>query len=154
MRRFLMQLFLVAVVLPHELAHAAPARLAGLQTDVTLLPEWAGPEQPLGQFDANIDAGTPLWLIRLIALGPVVCYVGGAAVFGAVLDSDSLLAAALVPPLSYWAVPSNGDIAVAVNARSARENGAFRAPRLGWGGPFSAMLVPLTTAVVVVLLLG
>lgn len=48
MRRLPMYLLLAAVVFPHEVAHAVPARLAGLDVEVTLLPEWDGPEVPLG----------------------------------------------------------------------------------------------------------
>lgn len=154
MRRLVTRLLLAVVVLPHELAHAAPARLAGLQIDVTLRPEWAGPEQPLGQFDAEIGPATPLWLIRMIAVAPLIVYVGAAAGLGAALPTNTPVSTVLIPALAYWATLSNGDIAVAVNARSARETGAFRAPRLSWGDPFALAIVPLTVVLVALLLVG
>lgn len=154
MGRPLTRLFLAVVVLPHELAHAVPARLAGLDTDVTLLPEWGGPEQPLGQFDATIGPETPLWLIRIVAVAPAVVFLGVAAALGEVLSPRSPVSYVLVPALAYWAALSNGDIAVAVNARAARRTGAFRAPRLSWGDPLALALVPLTVVAVGLLLVG
>lgn len=154
MRRLVTQAFLTVVVLPHELAHATPARLAGLQVEVTLLPEWEGPEQPIGQFDAEIRPETPLWLIRVIAVAPLLVYVGVAAALGAVLPANTSISYVLVPALAYWAALSNGDLAVAVNARSAREFGAFRAPRLSWGDQFALAIVPLTLVLVATFLVG
>jgi hypothetical protein len=153
MRRFPTYLLLAVVVFPHEVAHAVPARLAGLDVEVTLLPEWDGPEVPLGRFNAALDQDTSLWLVRLIAVAPLPTYLGVAAGVGSVLPSDSP-AVVLLPVLTYWATLSGGDIAVAADARAARDAGEFLAPRVAWSDQVMLALVPLNTLVVTILLIG
>jgi hypothetical protein len=153
MRRLPVYLLLAVIVLPHEAAHAVPARLAGLDVEVTLLPEWDGPEVPLGRFDAALDQDTPLWLVRLIAIAPLPTYLSVAAGVGSVLPSDSS-AVVLFPVLTYWATLSGGDIAVAADARTARDAGEFLVPRAAWSDQVMFALIPLNTLVVTVLLIG
>ncbi|MFB6243876.1 MAG: hypothetical protein ABEH80_07230 [Halobaculum sp.] len=120
------------LVLPHEAAHAVVAALAGLDPEVTVLPDWDGSAEPLGQFDADIPPETSTWVIRLIAVAPLVIYLGVAAVVGAVSRSTSLssLAAALV--IGFWASLSDGDIAVAANPHAARDAGRLLVPPSRW----------------------
>ncbi|MFB6297460.1 MAG: hypothetical protein ABEH56_02950 [Salinirussus sp.] len=152
MRGSLTRLLLAAAVLPHEAAHALPAHLAGLDVAVTLLPEWDGPEVPLGQFNAHLDRETSLWLVRLIALAPLPTYLGVAAGLGAVLPDRSPATVLLLPALTYWATLSGGDFAVAAHPRSAREAGEFVAPRASWGDRLALALVPPNTLLVAVFL--
>lgn len=144
---------LAVVVLPHELAHALPARLAGLRVDITVLPEWDGPDVPIGRFDARLEPETPLWLIRLIALAPFPAFVGVAAVLGRLPLADPV-SLALLPGLAVSATPSGGDIAVAANPRAARDAGGFTVPRSAWADRLTVGAVPFTTLLIAVLLVG
>ena len=62
-RRRVARALVAPIVLPHELAHALVARVAGLDPTIELLPRWEGQSVPLGRFDAVVDATTPTWVI-------------------------------------------------------------------------------------------
>lgn len=143
-----------AVVFPHELAHALPAAAAGLSITVTPLPEWDGPVSPLWQFDAELDGDSPLWLIRLVAVAPLVVFVSVAAGLRAT-DAVSGVAALPVAGLcALWGSPSAGDLGVALSPAEAREAGQFlatvdRRVRLA-----ADLLAVVTTVAVAALLLA
>jgi hypothetical protein len=134
--------FLVAVLVgPHELAHAAVARLAGMRPEVTLLPERAR-GTPLGRFDAAIPPSTPRFAIAACALAPLPTGLAAAVAVGAALPPGSPLAVASFPLIAYWATLSDGDLAVAANPEAARAAGRFRAPGRRWHAAASLLLVP------------
>lgn len=139
------------VVGPHELGHAVPAWLAGIEPTITLLPQVQG-AIPLGQFDAAIDPSTPTSVIRLCALAPLPLNLGVAAVLGAVLPAASPATVVSFPIVAYWATLSGGDVAVAANPQAAREAGRFRAPRRWWQTPVATALIPVIVVIVAVLL--
>jgi len=145
---------LVAIaVLPHEVAHAAVARLFGLDAEVELLPAWAGPGHPLGRFDAPVSRETPTAVVRAVALAPVA-YVGVAAALDALLPGGSGVRYLAIAPLAYWAALSNGDLAVAADPETVRERGRFLVADEGWSGPTADALTVLTTGSVAGLLLA
>lgn len=145
--------FAIAVcVLPHELGHALPAWLAGLDVEVTVLPAWDGDGTPLARFNAPLEAGTPLWLIRLIALGPLPLYLGVAAAAGPVLPPDSLVGFPVLAGLSFWAGLSQGDLAVAASPERVRETGEFLAPASPQTATAMLLLSPATVLAVSLLL--
>jgi hypothetical protein len=152
MRRSPTRLLLGAVVLPHELAHAAPARLAGLDVEIAVLPEWDGPEIPLGRFDAELDEGTPPWLIRAVAVAPAPTYLGLAAAVGPFVPLNSPAGLFALPALTYWASLSAGDLAVAAAPRAAREAGGFVVPRVGWSDAAAFVFLVLDALLVTALL--
>ena len=140
-------------VLPHEAAHAAVARLFGLDAEVEVLPAWAGAGRPLGRFDAPIPRETHTAVVQAVALAPLA-YVGVAAVLDAVLPSGSGLRYLAIAPLAYWAALSNGDLAVAADPETVRERGRFLVADEGWSGPTADALTVLTTGSVAGLLLA
>jgi len=140
-------------VLPHEAAHAAVARLFGLDAAVEVLPAWAGAGRPLGRFDAPIPRETHTAVVQAVALAPLA-YVGVAAVLDAVLPSGSGLRYLAIAPLAYWAALSNGDLAVAADPETVRERGRFLVADEGWSGPTADALTVLTTGSVAGLLLA
>jgi hypothetical protein len=115
------------VVLPHELAHALPAVVAGLSPEITLLPDHDGAATPLGRFDADLDAMTPPWVVRSVALAPLVVYVGAAVLLRATVDPGGPSAVVAVGACAYWASLSAGDLAVASNPEAALSSGRFAA---------------------------
>ncbi|MDB9278775.1 hypothetical protein PN416_01080 [Halorubrum ezzemoulense] len=144
---------LVAILVgPHELAHAAVARLAGMTPEITLLPEHAS-GIPLGQFDATIPPSTSTNVIRVCALAPLPINLAVAVGVGTALPADSPLAVALFPLIAYWATLSGGDVAVAANPVAARNAGRFRAPGRWWQTVASLLLVPPVAVAVAVSLL-
>ncbi|MFC5367552.1 hypothetical protein [Salinirubrum litoreum] len=157
MRRTPLTLLLAAVaVLPHELAHALSARLAGLDPEVTLLPTWAGEGTPLGQFDAVIDESTPAWVVRVIAVAPWLTFVGCAVLLGPVLRVALPPVVGLVVTLllALWGSLSAGDLAVAGNPRAARTAGHFTVPTAGWESGVADLLTVGTVLLVAVLLIA
>ena len=118
----------MAVVLPHELAHAVPARLGGLDPEITLLPAWDGDAVPLGRFNAAVSESTPAWLIRLVAVAPLPTFLAVAAGLGSVVPADRPLTVGLVALLSWWGSLSEGDLSVALAPEAVRAAGEFRAP--------------------------
>jgi len=140
------------VVLPHELAHALPARLAGLEAEVSVLPD-RGQGVPLGRFDAAVDRSTPPALVRLCALAPLPTHLAVAAVLGAVVPAGSALVA-LFPLVTFWATLSAGDLAVAANPTAATEAGRFQVPTKRWHTPVSLLFVPPTALAVALLLVA
>jgi hypothetical protein len=147
MARTLTRLLVTPLVVPHELAHALPARLAGLAVEVSVLPDWAGAEVPLGQFNADLGPGTPLWLIRLIAVAPLPVHLAVAVLVGWLLPATSPLAIPLFLLVSFWASLSGGDLAVAANPRAAREAGEFLVPGSRWEN-LSLLVIPATAVAV------
>lgn len=147
------KLLLTPLVVPHEVGHAIPAWVAGLDTEIAVLPDWSGTATPLGQFDADLSPTTPTWLIRLVAVGPLLLYTGIAAVLGAVIPASSLLAFLLFPLLTFWAALSGGDIAIAADPDAARAAGAFLVTGSRWQARLSDLLTVVTAVVVAVLLL-
>ena len=147
-------LFAAVAVLPHEAAHALPARLAGLDPEVTLLPRWNGQGTPLGQFDAALDEATPAWLVRLIAVAPWLTFVGWAVLLGPVLrvDLSPTLGVVVTLALALWASLSAGDLAVAGNPDAARAAGRFTVPTAGWESRVADLLTVGTVLLVAVLL--
>ena len=141
------------LVLPHELAHALPAWLAGLDVEVSVLPDRTS-GVALGQFDAAVDSSTPAALIRACALAPLPTHLLVAATLGAVVPATSSLLTVLFPLVTFWAVLSGGDLAVAANPEAAREAGRFQVPRQRWHTPVALVSVPLTALAVALLLVG
>jgi|GEM_PF-3247810 len=116
-----------AVVFPHELAHVVPAAAAGLSITLKPLPEWEGDADPLWQFDAELDRDSPLWLIRLVAVAPLVVFVAvavGLRVGGLVSGTVALPVAVLC---ALWGSLSAGDLGVALSPAEARSHGQFLA---------------------------
>jgi len=153
MERRLRRALLAPLVLPHELAHALPAWLAGLDPTVSVLPAYEGRQTPLGQFDAALRRTTPLWRIRLIALAPLPVYLGLAAAMSSVLRADSLVRVVAFPLVSYWAALSGGDLAVAAAPDEARAAGAFVVSGSRWEELAAVLLTAATVLVVALLLL-
>lgn len=149
----LVRLLVGVAVLPHEAAHAAVARLFGLDAEVELLPPWSGSGRPLGRFDAPVPEGTPSAVVRAVALAPLA-YVGVAAALDAALPAESSLRVLAIAPLAYWAAPSGGDLAVAAAPETVRERGRFVVADEGWSGPTADALTVLTTGTVAGLLLA
>ncbi|WP_435064794.1 metalloprotease family protein [Halobaculum sp. EA56] len=147
------RVLLAVAVLPHEAAHAAVARLFGLDAEVELLPAWGGSGRPLGRFDARVPEATPTAVVRAVALAPLA-YVGAAAALDAVLPAESGLRFLAIAPLAYWAALSNGDLAVAADPETVRERGRFVVADEGWSGPTADALTVLTTGAVAGLLLA
>jgi hypothetical protein len=157
MRRTPLTLLLAAAaVLPHELAHALLARLAGLDPEVTLLPTWDGDGTPLGQFDAAIDDSTPAWLVRLIAVAPWLTFVGCAVLLGPVLSValPQIVGVVVTLLLALWGSLSAGDLAVAGSPDAARAAGRFTVPTAGWESRVADVLTVGTVLLVAVLLIA
>jgi len=150
-RRRVARALVAPIVLPHELAHALVARVAGLDPTIELLPRWEGPTVPLGRFDAVIDATTPTWVIRAVAVAPTPISLGVAAVVRATGTLEGVLAVPLVLALGYTGSLSGGDIAVIVNPTAAREAGRFVVPPTRWQA-LSVVVAPVTTLAVAALL--
>ncbi|MFT4881003.1 MAG: hypothetical protein ACI9CA_001803 [Natronomonas sp.] len=150
--RPLVRLVVGVCVIPHELGHALPAWLAGLDIEVTVLPAWDGDGTPLARFNAPLESGTPLWLIRLIALAPLPLYLGVAAGAGVVVPSNSLVGFPVLAALSFWAVLSQGDLAVAASPERVRETGEFLAPASPQTATVMLLLSPATVLAVSLLL--
>ena len=150
-RRRVARALVAPIVLPHELAHALVARVAGLDPTIELLPRWEGPTVPLGRFDAVIDATTPTWVIRAVAVAPTPISLGVAAVVRATGTLEGVLAVPLVLALGYTGSLSGGDIAVIVNPTAAREAGRFVVPPTRWQA-LSVVIAPVTTLAVAALL--
>ena len=152
-RRRVARALVAPIVLPHELAHALVARVAGLDPTIELLPRWEGQSVPLGRFDAVIDATTPTWVIRAVAVAPAPISLGVAAVVRATGTLEGVLAVPLVLALGYTGSLSGGDIAVIVNPTAAREAGRFVVPPTRWQA-LSIVIAPATTLAVAALLVG
>ena len=127
MARRILRLAVAPVVLPHELAHAAAALAVGLTPEVRLLPPHEGSTTPLGQFDADLPASTPTWRVRLVAVAPLIVFVGGAMLLRLTVAPAALGAVFAVVPLAYWGSLSAGDVAVAAAPDEARKSGRFAA---------------------------
>lgn len=149
----IVRLLVGLAVLPHEAAHAAVARLFGLDAEVEVLPAWGGAGRPLGRFDAEVPESTPSVVVRTVALAPLA-YVVVAAVLDAALPVGSDLRFVAIAPLAYWAALSNGDLAVAADPETVRERGQFLVDDQGWTGPTADALTVLTTGAVAGLLLA
>lgn len=152
-RRRVARALVAPIVLPHELAHALVARVAGLDPTIELLPRWEGQSVPLGRFDAVVDATTPTWVIRAVAVAPAPISLGVAAVVRATGTLEGVLAVPLVLALGYTGSLSGGDIAVIVNPTAAREAGRFVVPPTRWQA-LSIVIAPATTLAVAALLVG
>ena len=152
-RRRVARALVAPIVLPHELAHALVARVAGLDPTIELLPRWEGQSVPLGRFDAAIDAATPTWVIRAVAVAPAPISLGVAAVVRATGTLEGVLAVPLVLALGYTGSLSGGDIAVIVNPTAAQEAGRFVVPPTRWQA-LSIVIAPATTLAVAALLVG
>ncbi|SHH23332.1 hypothetical protein [Halobaculum gomorrense] len=147
------RLVVALAVLPHEAAHAAAARLFGLDAEIEVLPAWEGAGRPLGRFDATVPESTPSAVVRAVALAPLA-HVAVAAVLDAALPAGSDLRVLAIAPLAYWAALSNGDLAVAADPETVRDRGRFLVADEGWSGPTADALAVLTTGAVAGLLLG
>ena len=66
-RERLVRALVTTLVLSHELGHAALAWVCRLDPEVTVLPSWRGETVPLARFNADLDPGTPVVLIRAVA---------------------------------------------------------------------------------------
>jgi len=152
-RRRVARALVAPIVLPHELAHALVARVAGLNPTIELLPRWEGPTVPLGRFDAAIDATTPTWVVRAVAVAPAPISLGVAAFVRATGTLEGVLAVPLVLALGYTGSLSGGDIAVIVNPTAARKAGRFVVPSTRWQA-LSVVTAPATTLAVAALLVG
>lgn len=152
-RRTVKRLLLAPLVLPHEIGHALPAWAAGLDAEITVLPDWSGAATPLGQFDADLDPTTPTWLVRVIAVTPLLLYLSVAAALGTVVSASSPLALLLFPVLTFWAALSGGDIAIAADPDAARAAGAFLVTGSRWQTQLADVLTVATAVVVALLLL-
>jgi hypothetical protein len=150
--RPLIRFAIAACVLPHELGHALPAWLAGLDVEVTVLPAWDGDGTPLARFNAPLEPETPLWLVRLIALAPLPLYLAVAAATGVALPPDSLVGFPALAALSFWAGLSQGDLAVAASPKRVRETGEFLAPASPQTATAMLLLSPATVLAVSLLL--
>jgi len=150
--RSLVRLLVAVCVLPHELGHALPARLAGLEARVTVLPDWEGQAIPLARFNAPLEQTTPLWLVRLVAVGPLPLALGVAALAGPAVPPDSPVTVPLLAALSFWGTLSQGDLAVAAAPGAARESGEFLAPPSQQTATTMLLLTPATVIVVGLLL--
>ena len=152
-RRRVARALVAPIVLPHELAHALVARVAGLDPTIELLPRWEGQSVPLGRFDAVVDATTPTWVIRAVAVAPAPISLCVAAVVRATGTLEGVLAVPLVLALGYTGSLSGGDIAVIVNPTAAQEAGRFVVPPTRWQA-LSIVIAPATTLAVAALLVG
>ena len=152
-RRRVARALVAPIVLPHELAHALVAWVAGLNPTIELLPRWDGPTVPLGRFDAVIDATTPTWVIRAVAVAPAPISLCVAAFVRATGTLEGVLAVPLVLALGYTGSLSGGDIAVIVNPTAAQEAGRFVVPPTRWQA-LSIVIAPATTLAVAALLVG
>ena len=152
-RRRVARVIVAPIVLPHELAHALVARVAGLTPTIEILPQWDGPSVPLGRFDAPVDATTPTWVIRAVAVAPVPLSLAIAVLVRATGALEGVLAVPLVVVLGYTGSLSGGDIAVVVNPTAAQEAGRFLVPPTRWQA-LSVIIAPVTTLVVAALLVG
>ncbi len=152
-RARLKRIALAPLVFPHELGHALPALLAGLPYTVELLPEWDGPAQPLGRFDAVVDDGTSPTLIRTIAVAPLPIFVGLAVALRTLVAPPPGLALPLVALCAFWGTLSDGDLAVAADPDAAREAGEFVATVAGWERAAADALAVGTTFLVAGILL-
>ena len=140
------------IVLPHELAHALAARLAGLTPVVEILPQWDGAVTPLGRFDAAIGDATPTWAIRAVAVAPLPIYLGVTAGLRLTVAPEGPVVVPLLLHLAYSANLSGGDIAVCARPTAARDAGAFVVPASRWQA-LPVLTAPVTTAAVAALLL-
>lgn len=141
------------LVLPHELGHALLAWLCRLDTELTILPSWEGEAIPLARFNAKLDAGTPMWLIRAVAVAPFVLALVVAGLLGTVVPQDSPLVVPLLLVLSFWGSLSSGDLAIATQPGFARDYGEFLAPKPPRIDTAALLLTPLTVVLIGVLLL-
>lgn len=153
-RRALLRLAVAPLALPHELAHALPAAVAGLPVDVTLLPEWEGSRQPLGRFDTTPTPTTPLWLVSAIAIAPVPVYVALAVAVRLLVHPTGPAAIAAMVCCSIWASPSNGDVAVARHPAEARAAGEFLVTTTGSETAVADVATVAVTLLVGVIVLG
>ena len=153
-RSKLPRLAAACLTLPHELAHALPAAAAGLSPELTLLPEYDGDVTPLGQFDAAIEAGTPAWLVRLVAVAPLPTYVGLAVLLRFVVAPSGVAAPVAVLACAYSASLSRGDLAVATRPEQAVSAGRFAASGSRRLQVTADLLTVGTTVLVGVVLLG
>lgn len=143
--------FAAVIVLPHELAHALVARLAGLTPTVEILPQWDGPATPLGRFDATIGDATPTWVIRAVAVAPLPTHLGVTAGLRLTVAPEGPVVVPLLLYLAYSASLSGGDIAVCARPTAARDAGAFVVPASRWQA-LPVLTAPVTTVAVAALL--
>ena len=149
----LLRVAVAPFVLPHELAHALPAAVAGYDWTVRLLPDWDGAGTPLGQFYMATDDTTSLWLIRLVALTPLSLYLGvGVALRLVGLEGPVALVAILF--CAFAGTLSSGDLAVATQPAAARESEKFIVTLAGWERPVSDLLAVTTTLVISLIVVG
>jgi hypothetical protein len=138
--------------LPHELAHALVARLAGLSPTVEILPQWDGPATPLGRFDAAIGDATPTWVIRAVAVAPLPIHLAVTAGLRLTVAPEGPLVVPLLLYLAYSASLSGGDVAVCARPTAARDAGAFVVPASRWQA-LPVLTAPVATVAVAALLL-
>ncbi len=153
MYRTLRRVALLVFVVPHELGHAVPAHLAGLQYDVRLQPEWEGDGTPLGQFDAAVDDAVPLWLVRAVAVAPLPLYLGVALVVRETARPSGLPAVLTAGLCAVWASLSAGDLGIALAPVESRHAGSFVATVPRQTRRVADLLTLLTTAAAAVILL-
>lgn len=183
-RTALLRVLVAPLVLPHELAHAAVARLGGLDPSIELLPDAGRDRDTGGDDDGDMDRDGDG------SQGDADGLLGGRGLRGALGRHDAALTAvtplwlvravALAPlptflvlaALAGLAAPtglvagavvvwcaagaslSAGDLAVAADPAAARETGRFSVPDPGWTHRVADVLTLVTTAVVAVLVVG
>jgi len=150
--RVLARVVVAPLVLPHELAHAVVARLAGLDPTVEVLPQWDGTAVPLGRFDATLDETTPPAVVRAVAVAPLPVYLLGTVAVRLAVDPEGIAVVPLVCILAYSASLSGGDLAVCAAPSAACDAGAFLVPPSRWQA-LAVVIAPLTALTVAALLL-
>ena len=94
---------------------------------MTVLPSWRGETVPLARFNADLDPGTPVVLIRAVA--PLALALLAAGLVGTGVPRGSPLVVPLLAVRSFRGSLSSGDLAIAANPRLARDHGEFLAPK-------------------------
>ncbi len=111
-RERLVRALVTTLVLSHELGHAALTWVCRLDPEVTVLPSWRGETVPLARFNADLDPGTPVVLIRAVA--PLALALLAAGLVGTGVPRGSPLVVALLAVRSFRGSLSGGDLATLV----------------------------------------
>jgi hypothetical protein len=122
-RERLVRALVTTLVLSHESGHAALTWVCRLDPEVTVLPSWRGETVPLARFNADLDPGTPVVLIRAVA--PLAPALLAAGLVGTGFPRGSPLVVPLLAVRSFRGSLSSGDLAIAANPRLARDHGEF-----------------------------